>query len=132
MTLDPSFSRHFSAEVRWTQQELIAFECAREALLDMIGVCMGLADELELHPAQAADQLEAIDADRRRLHGQLQQLRLQDHSQIAVIRREYGAWLRAWFEDRLHEPIDDCAGVKGSFAATTQAAINSCKLQQSP
>ncbi len=86
----------------WTQDEAIAFECAREAITDLMAIyTRRIADEAESATPNAnlmAEWEAAIDrlADERTgLHGD-------QHAEIARIRSEYGQLVRAWRAER-HE-----------------------------
>jgi hypothetical protein len=75
---------------KWTQDEAIAFECARECINHMIAICTG-----ELHENPSAERRAELVAERSRLAGEQRTLRLKDHAEIARIRTEYGAFIRA-------------------------------------
>lgn len=74
---------------KWTQDEAIAFECARECITHMIAICTG-----ELHENPSAERRAELVAERSRLAGEQRTLRLKDHAEIARIRTEYGAAIR--------------------------------------
>lgn len=73
----------------WTQDEAIAFECARECITHMIAICTG-----ELHDDPSDERRAELVAERGRLLGEQRTLRLKDHAEIARIRTEYGAAIR--------------------------------------
>ena len=79
---------------KWTQDEAIAFECARECINDMIGICSSeIADEEEqAHPDQA--KIAELEARSFALAMERSNLTLKDKKQIAKVRTEYGAWIR--------------------------------------
>jgi hypothetical protein len=77
----------------WTQDEAIAFECARECITHMMAICSG-----ELHNNPSDARCAELVAERSRLAGELRTLRLKDHAEIARIRSEYGSLIRAWGE----------------------------------
>lgn len=81
---------------KWTQDEAIAFECARECITDMIGICSSaiFAEKEKAFPDQ--DQIEKLEARMFELVGERRDLRLKDHDPIAKIRAEYGAYIRAY------------------------------------
>lgn len=81
---------------KWTQDEAIAFECAREVITDMMAICTGrIADETDKE-APDADHLAALRAERSRLAQERAALHVGDHADIARIRTDYGAIVRAW------------------------------------
>lgn len=84
----------FFMKPKWTQDEAIAFECARECINDMIGICSSeIADEEEQeHPNQV--KIAEIEARRFALAIERCNLTLKDQKQIARVRKEYGAWIR--------------------------------------
>jgi hypothetical protein len=75
---------------KWTQDEAIAFECARECITHMIAICTG-----ELYENPSDERRAELEAERGRLMGEQRTLRLKDHAEIARIRTEYGAFIRA-------------------------------------
>lgn len=82
--------------MEWTQDEAIAFECAREVITDMMAICTGrIADESGRGNA-ATDSLAALRAERSRLAQERAALHVTDHDAIARIRKDYGAIVRAW------------------------------------
>lgn len=81
---------------KWTQDEAIAYECARECITDMMAICTGrIADEAEKE-APDADRVAALRADRSKLAQERAALHVGDHADIARIRTDYGAIVRAW------------------------------------
>ncbi len=80
----------------WTQDEAIAFEVAREAINHVMSICTSeIADE-ERKPAPDAAVVARLEARLTSLHRERTALRLKDHGEIARIRKEYGAFVRAW------------------------------------
>ncbi len=83
-------------ELKWTQDEAIAFECAREVISDMISIQTGkIANEAEKAQPDAV-RIDRLRAERVRLFYERTELRLLDHVRIAQVRAEYGAKVRAW------------------------------------
>lgn len=74
----------------WTQEEAIAFECARECITHMMAICSGA-----LHDNPSDERRAELVAERNRLAVEQRTLRLKDHAEIARIRTEYGAIIRA-------------------------------------
>lgn len=83
----------------WTQDETIAFECAREAITEMMAIQTGQLAKEAAKAAPEADRLASIRAERSRLAGQRTALHVDDLADIARIRTEYGAFIRAWREE---------------------------------
>jgi hypothetical protein len=79
----------------WTQEEAVAFECARECITDMMAICTGrIADESHKEIPDA-DRLAALRAERSRLAQERASLHVHDHAAVVRIRAEYGAVIRA-------------------------------------
>jgi hypothetical protein len=80
----------------WSQEEAIAFECAREVITDMMAIQTGqIADENAKAQPDAA-RLALLRAERSRLSQERADLHVGDRSDVARIRAEYGAIVRAW------------------------------------
>jgi hypothetical protein len=83
----------------WTQEEAIAFECAREVICDMMAICTGrMADETR-KPNPDTQRVEEMRARRAKLAQELTDLHFTAYEEIARIRAEYGAIIRAWREE---------------------------------
>lgn len=81
---------------KWTQDQAIAFECAREVITDMMALCTLRITEEAAKQAPDADRLAALRADRSKLAQERAALHVTDEAQVARIRTEYGAIVRAW------------------------------------
>ncbi|MDO8777173.1 MAG: hypothetical protein Q7K57_52380 [Burkholderiaceae bacterium] len=82
--------------MKWTQEQSIAFECAREVITDMMAICSGrIADEASKAEPDA-NSLSELRANCSRLSIERAALHVDDYSDIARIRKEYGAVVRAW------------------------------------
>lgn len=81
---------------KWTQDQAIAFECAREVITDMMAICTGRIAEEAAKEAPDTDRLAALRADRSKLAQERGALHVADHADVARIRAEYGAIVRAW------------------------------------
>ena len=80
---------------KWTQDEAVAFECARECITDMMGICStAIADE-ENQPVPDAIRLAVLEKNLADLARERAALTVADQDKIATIRREYGAQVRA-------------------------------------
>jgi len=84
-------------EPEWTQDEAIAYECAREAINDLIGIKIGLVRK-ETDTENPDEELVAkLEEEITRLSRERTRLRLKDHANITRIRSEYGAIIRAHY-----------------------------------
>ncbi len=83
---------------KWTQEEAVAFECARECITDMMGICStAIADE-EGQPTPDAVRLAGLEKNLVELARERAALTVADQDKIATIRREYGGRIRAYRE----------------------------------
>jgi hypothetical protein len=75
---------------KWTQEEAIAYECARECITELMAI-----HTAELyHGSPTPGRHEEIKAERRRLAAERSGLHVHDHAEIARIRRDYGERIR--------------------------------------
>jgi hypothetical protein len=79
----------------WTQEEAIAFECAREVITDMMAIHSGQIAEEQAKHRPDSDRLAQLRAERTRLARERTELNVHDHADIARIRAVYGAAVRA-------------------------------------
>ena len=80
----------------WTQAQAIAYECAREVITDLSAICTArIYDELA---KQSPDHglIAALEEKITRLFNERRELTVAHQDEIAKIRREYGAEVRAW------------------------------------
>ena len=85
---------------KWTQDEAIAFECAREAITDLMAIyTRRIADESESSVPDAGRVAE-WEAARDKLADERAGLHVEHHAEIARIRSEYGQIIRAWRAER--------------------------------
>lgn len=80
---------------QWTQEEAIAYECARECITALIGV---YTSELYGERARSAPDQAVIDRINQkidRLFAERMDLKLTDHAEVARVTAEYGALVRA-------------------------------------
>lgn len=85
---------------QWTQDEAIAFECAREVITDMMAIQTGQMAEEGRKAAPDIDSLASLRAERSRLFQEREALHIDNPAGIARIRAEYGAFVRAWRGER--------------------------------
>lgn len=81
---------------QWTQEEAIAFEAARECITDLMAIRTGQIEEEAQRPTPDPAHIEALRADRVRLHHERASLGVTDHAAVARVRSEYGAFVRVW------------------------------------
>lgn len=79
---------------KWTQDEAIAFACARDYIGDLMVLYMTLLDDMQSKPDAPAERVAWLQAEIRRLKAQRRSLKVSDHDEIAEIRRVYGALLK--------------------------------------
>lgn len=82
----------------WTRDEAIAFECAREAMNDMVGICSTKIAEEKCNPAPDLRRIEVLHHTRLNFMKERDGVRWYDRDVIAKIRKEYGAKIRAYRE----------------------------------
>ncbi len=85
---------------QWTQDEAIAFECAREVITDLMAIQTGQMAEEACKAAPDAYRLVELRAERSRLAQERAALHVDDLAAVARIRTEYGAIVRAKREER--------------------------------
>jgi hypothetical protein len=81
-------------EPLWTQEEAVAFECAREYLSDIIGIYSHELSGQEAPDALSEDRARWLQAEIARLAELRRQLHVKDHDQVAEVRSVYGALWR--------------------------------------
>ena len=81
---------------KWSQDQAVAFECARECIVDLMGICSaeladldGVVDVCATHAERIEQRLAALAAELRRLH-------VTDTAHIERIRLDYGQEVRAY------------------------------------
>ena len=81
---------------RWTQEEAIAFEVAKECIGHWLTVYSGeIADE-EKKPAPSAERLDRLEAEVSRLSRERASFHVQDHVEVERVTAHYGALVRAY------------------------------------
>jgi hypothetical protein len=79
---------------KWTQDEAVAFECARECITDVMAICSAqIADEKSTANPNAA-RVQALEVELVRLAGERAKLRGSQADEIARIRDTYGKLIR--------------------------------------
>lgn len=90
---------------KWTQDEAINFECARDCITDLMGIYSGAIDDEETAASPDKDKISELLAVRSSLARERMALRLKDHDRIAEIRSTYGAKIRAYRAAGRHQAI---------------------------
>ncbi|MDY0134401.1 MAG: hypothetical protein RBS14_01780 [Atribacterota bacterium] len=83
---------------QWTQDEAIAFECAREVITDLMGIQSGEIQLEENKPKPDQARIDGFKAELSRLFKERAALTVTNQPEIARVRSEYGAIVRAWRE----------------------------------
>jgi hypothetical protein len=81
---------------KWTQEQAIAFESARECITDMMGICSAAIAEEEARPSPSGTRLAQLEADLASLARERATLTVSDGDRVAVIRSAYGARVREY------------------------------------
>lgn len=81
-----AYGRESGQMARWTQEEAIAFESARECITHLMAICSAEASDIR----STAEQRDGARARRARLAAERAGLRVCDHESIHRIRSVYG------------------------------------------
>jgi len=81
---------------KWTQEQSVAFESAREAISDLMSIKTNQIEmEIESeHPRQ--EVIELLRAERSRLARERSELRVVDDARVKSVRETYGEMVREW------------------------------------
>ena len=79
----------------WTQDEAIAFECAKEAIGHLIAIQSNEIYKESQKENPDVSRIEMLDKRQTELVRERKSLRIQDQEKIAKVRVEYGAIIRA-------------------------------------
>lgn len=85
---------------KYTQDEAIEFECAREAITDLISIYNGQIYEESSKTKPDDELLSKLRLYRYRLVLERSTFHVKDHEIITQINVEYGAQIKAWREER--------------------------------
>ncbi len=88
----------FSEKPLWTQDEAIAYECARELINDMTSICSRLIADEEKKDVPDLKRIEALDLEISALFEERNAMNWRDKAAIADIRSKYGSKIRAYRE----------------------------------
>jgi hypothetical protein len=76
----------FSTSPKWTQDEAINYECARECITDLMGIFSTAIDDEETSSSPDQSKIDDMLKSRTSLAHERMALRLEDHDRIAEIR----------------------------------------------
>ncbi len=79
-----------AAEPQWNQQQVIAFECARDCIVDLMAIC---SSDMR-RGKSTAEVLFALRSERSRLATELRDLHVDAHAEIDRVNRQYGQRIR--------------------------------------
>jgi hypothetical protein len=85
---------------RWTQEQAIAFEAARECLGDVIAICVASIAAEESKASPDASRLAELETELAELTAKRRELKLTDSEGVAAVRAFYGAQVRSYREQR--------------------------------
>lgn len=81
---------------KWTQDEAIAFEAAKECIGHWIAIQSGEIGDERAKPMPDAARLNALDAEVTRLVHERLSFHVEDHVEVARIRKHYGSLVREY------------------------------------
>lgn len=81
---------------RWTQEQAIAYECARELIGHMVAIKSEQIEREQCRETPDKERIKALRLERRALHQERDALHVADDVQVARIRDDYGAVIRAY------------------------------------
>jgi len=84
---------------KWTQDEAIAYECAREAITHLRAIINHEMEEESLKLSPDRQKLANLQDEHTRLFYERAALGVKDSEKIALIRKEYGSRIRKWNEN---------------------------------
>ena len=79
---------------KWTQEQAVAFECARECITDMMGICSAKIAEEEGKTDPDRAVLTELENELTRLARERSSLTITDDERITTVRRQYGEVIR--------------------------------------
>ena len=80
----------------WTQEEAVAYECAQEVLTDLSAICTTRMYNEQLKASPDQSLIDALRTKQKMLRQRRENLTVGNQEEIAEIRRECGAEVRAW------------------------------------
>lgn len=85
---------------KWTQEQAVAFEAARECLGDVIAICVASIADEEAKALPDAERLAKLETELAALTKKRRELKLTDAEGVAQVRAFYGAQVRSYREQR--------------------------------
>lgn len=82
----------------WTQDEAIAYECAREVINDMVSICSNLISQEEKKNTPDLKRIQELDLRVSALFKERNAMSWHDQEIVAKIRSKYGSKIRAYRE----------------------------------
>jgi hypothetical protein len=89
----------------WTQDEAVAFECAREAIGHMIAICSSLMYDEKKKLLPDLKRIAELEMKRSFFSAERKKLHLDDKYNIARVRKEYGSKIKAYECDNGECPV---------------------------
>ena len=86
---------------QWTQDQAVAFECARECIVELMVICSAELGDLDGQVDVCADRVNRQERRLADLAAELRQLHLADTDNIERIRRDYGRQVREYRSEAL-------------------------------
>lgn len=86
---------------QWTQDQAVAFECARECIVELMAICSAELGNMDGQADVCADRVERQERRLADLAAELRQLHLADADNIERIRRDYGRQVREYRSEAL-------------------------------
>lgn len=96
--VDPS---QVNSMQQWTQDQAVAFECARECIVELMAICSAELGNMDGQADVCADRVERQERRLADLAAELRQLHLADADNIERIRRDYGRQVREYRSEAL-------------------------------
>ncbi len=89
---------------KWTQDQAIAFESARECIVHLMAICSGQIGELESLAEPDTEAIHAVEQRLSDLASELRTLHLDDTERVSWVRREYGRQVREHLARSISRP----------------------------
>ncbi len=96
--VDPS---QVNSMQQWTQDQAVAFECARECIVELMAICSAELGDLDGQVDVCADRVNRQEQRLADLAAELRHLHLADTDNIERIRRDYGRQVREYRSEAL-------------------------------
>lgn len=81
---------------QWTQDDAINFECAREAITDLMGIQSGEIQLEENKPKPDQARIDGFKSELSRLFKERAALTVSNQAELTRVRSEYGVIIRSW------------------------------------